>query len=66
MDEDQIRGLLRTKLEASGKTKIQFAHEDIGVSETFLYDVLAGKRKPGNKVRKYLGITKTTIYTKQK
>ncbi len=58
MTEQQVRDLLRERITASGKTRTKFAEEEIGCSVWFLYDVLAGKRRPGNKVRECLNIEK--------
>jgi hypothetical protein len=66
MNEEQILELLKQKLQESGKTRGKFAVENIGCCESFLFDVLAGRRHPGNKICAYLGIEKTTTYAKRK
>ncbi len=69
MNENEIRDLLKTRMDEAlatlYRTKYEFAHYELGCSTSFLYDVLAGRRRPGDKVRDYLGITKSVVYSKQ-
>ena len=54
--------ILKDKLTASSYRELA---ERIGVSATFLWMVVRGKRAPGPKVLKFLGMRKQTVVTYQ-
>lgn len=66
MTEEEIRELLKQKILVSGKTREQFAVEELGVTESFLYAVLSGRRPPSSKVQEYLGVTRKIVYEDEK
>ncbi len=53
MSEDRLEEL-RKVLEASGKSARAFAVEDLGVSPSYLYDILRGGRTLSDKIKGYL------------
>lgn len=60
MDSDRFIQELRMRIEEAGSQKA-FA-EAVGISEPYLSDILAGRREPGEKILKPLGLQRKVIY----
>lgn len=59
----QIDIISELKKRRAGRTWMVVASE-IGCSRSHLSEVLHGKKSPGPKVRKYLGVNETIVYIK--
>lgn len=57
---DHVRAELRAKAKQLGGQQDLAAA--IGVSKSFLCDILAGRRAPTGKVIKFLGLERRTVY----
>ena len=57
---DQVRDILRRKACELGSQKAVAEH--LGVSNTFISDILAGKREPTGKVLAWLRLVRTVRY----
>jgi hypothetical protein len=57
---DQVRGILRHKACDLGSQKAVAEH--LGVSNTFISDILTGKREPTGKVLIWLGLVRVVRY----
>lgn len=56
----EVRTLLQNNADAHGQAKLYAKH--IGVSPQYLNDVLRGRREPGKKILKALGLEKVILY----
>ena len=62
MTADQVRDLLRAACDKAG-SQSNWA-KSAGLSPAYVSDVLAGKREPGPKVLRVLGVVVTAVYRK--
>lgn len=56
----EVRALLQKNADAHGQAKLYAKH--IGVSPQYLNDVLRGRREPGKKMLRALGLDKVVFY----
>ncbi len=63
MNEDGFLARLQREVERYGNQKR--TAEALGISEQFLTDVLKGRRGPGDKLLKALGLKKRVEYVRQ-
>lgn len=65
MRPDLTANDVRIRLSMHGGTQKELA-EEIGVSQAFLSDVLAGHREPTGKILDYLGLERVTVYRRKR
>lgn len=53
--------ITQLKIKLRGRTQASLARE-IGISPPHLCEVLAGRKPPGTKIRKFLGVEKQVTY----
>ena len=63
MTEQQVIARLRSRI--GGKTQREYA-KDIGVSDSFLSDVLKRSRPPSGKILRALGLERVVTYARSK
>ena len=61
MEHAQVLKLLERMIALSTQRKVA---SELGVSEAYLSDVRKGKRNPGDKLLKALGLESRTVYSK--
>lgn len=61
MNSDDVRRLLQERIRAEGKSVNGFALEH-GVSQSYLWNVLAGKNKPGPTITLLVGLKPVLTY----
>ncbi len=61
MDADMVRDEIRLSMREAELTQVEwaFAH---GVSESYLSDILSGRREPGAKLLSSIGMKRVTYY----
>jgi len=60
----QLRSMIRAKITVLCGRRQKIMASSIGVSESFLSDVLAGRREPTGKILDYLGYERVVSYRK--
>lgn len=60
MTADQVRGLMRKRIDKAGSAKAWA--DEIKVSPSYISDVLTDKREPGESILKALGVERQVIY----
>lgn len=65
LTDKDVKDLLQQRVERPNMTRRALARE-LGVSETFLYDVLKGPRPVGPRILRKLGFDPTPHYKKAK
>ena len=59
MDQAALIGRLRKRCDRYSQRQVA---EELGISQAYLSDILAGKREPGPAVLAGLGVTRRVIY----
>lgn len=62
----QVRSILRAKITVLCNGRQKIMANAIGVSESFLCDVLADRREPTGKILEYLGYERVVSYRKKR
>lgn len=64
LTEDDVVAMLRREAGTGDRGKLELA-ERMSVFKSYVYDLLAGRRKPGPKVLAYLGLRKVVTYERE-
>jgi len=59
--EDEVREMLREKMEASGLSLRKFAMQVLAVTPSYLSEVFRGTRRPGENILEYLGLERRKV-----
>lgn len=62
MDADAVRKLLQKRVDESTQRAVA---DDLELSEQYVCDVLKGRREPGRKMLRALGIRRIVSYARQ-